>query len=173
VPVETLAKQIADRRLEIAQADALMMQAVFLIFALCMASYVAATLSGKTELHKLVLVLVVTLPFFIARQEYMIHRPAEWIKTVQASLSTTETTVTEKQIEKATVQNWEAWKDSRYSTYVLLPLLDILAGLTALYVLYCSSAVLWPTDKPFVLWSGVGVIVGILSCIAGAKLAGK
>ncbi len=168
--MEPIAKQIADRRLEIAQADALLMQAVFLIFALCIVSYIVAVATNKPELHKLTLVLVVALPFFVARQEYMIHRPAAWIKTVQHITSPPDVSTAN---QGSSVKNWEERKDSLLSTKTLLPLLDILAGLAALYVLFCSSTVLWATDRTFVVWSIVGLVVSILTCIAGAKLSGK
>ncbi len=167
--METISKQIADRRLEIAQADALLMQAVFLIFALCIISYIVAIATNTPELHKLTLVLVVALPFFVARQEYMIHRPATWIKTVQHATPPQDVSAA----NQGSIRNWEEWKDSLVSTKILLPLLDILAGFAALYVLFCSSTVLWATDRTFVIWSVVGLIAGILACVAGAKLAGK
>ena len=166
--MEPLIQQIAGRREEIARADTLLMIAVFLIFTLAIASYVAAVISGKTELHKLTLILVIALPFFVARQEYMIHRPAAWIKLVEQTVPKQAV-----QTEPQNVPNWETWKDSRTSRWALLPILDILAGFAALYVIYCSGAVLWTDYRQFVVWCIVSLLAGIGACIAAVPLAGQ
>ncbi len=168
---ETIAEQVAQRRQEIANADTTMMTAVFVIFSLTTTAYIAAVITGRPELYKLVFILGLTMVFFIARQELMIHRPAGYIKmTEQKSVATK---VAEHPPEEDGIPSWESYKDNLWSTKFLLGPLDILAGLGIIYMFYCSGAALWTDSRQFVYWCIAGTIGGIVAAIVAIVFAGK
>lgn len=172
--MESKQDQIKGRREEIVDAQRLMVPGVAAGLALCIITFVGAVATGNTKLYELVMMVIITVTFFTAAVQYMIHRSAGWIKYIGGAAEKSESVVS---VPGANVTvnllDWEDWKDSRRSTYSLWPVLVLGVAAAPGYVLYESIVVLWYRNFTFLKWSIAGVAIGILANILTPWLARK
>jgi hypothetical protein len=168
-------QQIGALRAEIASANGQMIQGVCFIVLLMTASYIAAVITGKPELYKLVAMLSLTMVFFVARQDYIIHRAGAFIQLNEVETKY-EGLIASELRQKHGVEltgGWETWKNSLRSRIFLLPPLDVLAAIGVFYILVCSQMALWQNHSRFVIATSMGILLGIITIPITAALAGK
>jgi hypothetical protein len=182
--MEAIAQQVQKLREEIAMHDTNMMHGVYLIVVLMIGVHLAKIVTNNKDAAKLVLMLAAGTPYFVARQDYMIHRAAAWILMAEAKLKLQD--LREKYppgslneprpVQTQTVsdiESWESWKANLKSRLIALPILDLLSPIAVMYIIFCSASFLWPTDRQFVITTcgmfvaGIGVIPVVI------KFAGK
>jgi hypothetical protein len=167
--METIGEQIRSLRQEIAACEASMSYGLFLIAVMILALYVAEIFSGKTELLRLILVLVITALFFAAKQDYNISRNAAWIRYAERQMQD----YTHQEMESRQVLSWEAWKAKLKSRKYLLPVIDFFAGAVILYVVFASAAQLYQSAPAFVIASCAAIVLGIVAIPLSVVFAGR
>ena len=182
--METIEQQVQKLRDEIAMTDANMLHGVYIIVVLMIAAYVAGVITNKAELYKLVLMLAVTAPFFIARMDYMIHRAGSYIRYTEAATTLEElrqkypagslnNPENREPKNSSSIESWESWKGNLKSRVTVLPVLDAFAPIAALYVIICAMMFIWPGDHRFVFISAGAFLLGIAAIPLSVQLAGK
>ena len=143
-----LAQREADRaklHQEIADQDRQMIHGVFLLAFCMIGSYNAATITQKVELYKLVCALAVTTTFWIARGDYMIHRAAAYVRTIETKYA----------------GGWEEAKGKLHSVKLMF-FVDIFAALGLLWMLYdCREKMAALGAAGFANICIAGVVLGI------------
>lgn len=152
-------KDISALREEIEKQDKLMLGGVFLALALMVVSFIFAALSENILLYKLVGALAVSMVFWVARGDYMIHRAVAYIRLIQ-----------EHQQEQV---GWEKAKFELRSTKLVLPI-DLLSATGIFWMLrQCAAALLQAGEVRFVYLCCAGVVAGIIAIVAMVILAQK
>ena len=128
-------------------------------------AYIAAVATGKQELYRLMVILIIGTLFFAAKNDYVGHRCGAWIALVEPYLVSGN--------ENIPVPPWEQWKAALMGTKVLLPTLDILMALPFIWVLlvWQVPAVAQMTDYQFAWLAGILTVLGIASIPAAVKLS--
>jgi hypothetical protein len=182
--METIAQQVQKLREEIAMHDVNMMHGIYVIVALMIAAYIAAAISNKLEVYMLVLMLAMTTPFFVARQEYMIHRAGSYIRYTEAKAKLEELRAkyppgglnnpeVRQESTASETESWESWKGNLKSRVTILPALDLLAPIAVLYLILMSALALYPSSPTFTLSAAAGIVLGICAIPLVVMFAGK
>jgi hypothetical protein len=150
-------EEISVIRQQIADADKQMIQGVFLIVALMIGAFIGAETTGKATLYKLVFVLAVTMTFWVARGDYLIHRAGAYIKNAEIDSG----------------YDWQTYLKSLKSRMLMFPI-DLLAASGLVWVLYrCYSELSRFGEKQFAVLCVLGVVGGILATVLLVQLAHK
>lgn len=141
VELEYLKKEIVDTNQQ-------MIHGVFLFAILMVISYIGAVVTSKIELYQLVLVFAVSTSFWIAREDYLIHRAGAYIA---------KTEITQEAV------GWENHKAGLKSRFLMFPL-DLFAALSLLWIVWMSA------QNLFLLGQGRFVIVMITGIVSGIMM---
>ncbi len=150
----------------IGDVNAQMIMGVLVVFALTSVAFMAATITGKIELYKLVFVFAVAMSFWVAREDYLIHRNAASIKVLQEQIRR------EGEWERSSsARTAEQLKDELKSRYLMFPL-DLLAASAMFWMLYSSGKALSESgDFGFAIVAGIMIVSGVLMTIIMQLLA--
>jgi hypothetical protein len=163
-----ISKEIANRVAEIAALNREMLDGVFYIFLAIVAAFIAASITGKVELHKLVMVLAVSIPFWIDRPDFFIHRNAAYIKEAQAATAAQG----EQTQQSARVVPYEEWKKARWKSNAFVLPIDLIAAIAIVWMIWTSGAFLVGVNEAaFVRNCAITLVIGILLIPVSIKLA--
>jgi hypothetical protein len=169
---EHIAKQVADRRVEITQADSILFTGVFITYLVIVLCYALGLCFEKPQLYKMALVAIVGLMCLIARQELMIHRPAGWVKYVERFFTPVQQSP-QSLAQAEGPKSWEEWKKDLFSTKFLLLPSDFAAAIPILYILYQLIPLVYKQDRQFVWWCAAGLIGGFVLAVVNGLRADK
>jgi hypothetical protein len=167
--METTVQQIANLRLEIAAAIWQLTIGMWLITALAVLVYLLAATMDNDKHYLLTMVLITSGLFFVAREDYLIHRPAGFIRAMETAATA------------STQQSWEFYKNSLVSTYAFLPILDVLSGLVWIYLFWDGAAALRKSDRHtdintnrrFLFFTTAGFFIGWAAPFVATLVADK
>jgi len=129
--METLAQQNAYLRLEIAATIWQLTIGMWLITALGTITYL---LAREDRHHRLVMILIISGLFYAAREDYLMHRAAGYIRKAEQAQVTA---------MPANLPTWEGYKNGLASRYWFMMPIDLLAGLVWIYLFCSSHNVIW------------------------------
>ncbi len=133
-------RQLFERRLEILAADILMHLALYLFTVAAMAIYIVAVIYDNAKIYELIPMLLLSLTIFVVmRGDFMIHRPAGYVRYVESAMPEVQTTVSKSGLS---IQGWETWKAERQNTW-LMGAMDTVGALVLLFILFRSQQALW------------------------------
>ncbi len=130
-------QQLFERRLEILLADFLMHLALYIFTIAAMGIYIIAVVTDKSQVYELVPVLLFSLVVFVAmRGDFMVHRPAGYVREVESMLPLETNKV------GAVIPTWEKWKSERKNTWLMV-VMDVVGAGVLFFLLVKSQAALW------------------------------
>jgi hypothetical protein len=171
---ETIAQQIQKLRDEIISHNSDMMAGMRMITSVMVLLFIAATVIGNLDLYSLVLVAAVTIPLFVARQDYLIHRAAAYIRYVEEDAKPKMVIFAEQDARKQQVLSWETWKGNLKSRKWLLPILDLSSPMLAATMAAMATNVLRHAGYitiGYLCW--VLIVIGIVIVALTPSLAAK
>jgi hypothetical protein len=156
--------QINHLRSEITALVSQTLYGALILGALAVLSYVVAVSLSKRELYRLTVILILNIPLWAARQDYIIHRNASWIKMAEREMISGHAGAASAK-NTATLPTWEEWKGRLSSRKTVLPLIDLLAGLGLIWIFTHAQTVLFKQgDKKFV-WTTCLLLIGAIALI--------
>jgi hypothetical protein len=150
---------------EINTVNLIMLAGVLIGVIMIFACFVAAEATGKTIFHEAALLLGVTVVFWVARSEVMIHRPVPYINMVQDANG--------NEARLALIPSWEKYLAKR-NTRKLTFILDIAAGIAFFWIFIRAGKVMVGEGQAFWVWVyGGGIAAGIGAAMLLVYLARK
>lgn len=164
-------QQVFERRLEIIAADLLMHLALYIFTLAAMGIYIVAVIYDKTEIYELVPVIIFSLVVFVVmRGDFMIHRPAAYIKYVEQELPDKEVVIGKSGIQ---IKGWQTFKSQLTNTWVVAAT-DVVGALVLFFLLYKTQVKLWGAGENVFVCITTILILGAASLIPKAvSLAGR
>lgn len=138
---------------------------MFIGMACMVAAYLVGQISErKTECNRLVLILAITMGFWIAKSDFMIHQLGSYIRLIQESLPAT---------TPQPLPYWDTWRGSLKARPIMMPIVDFGSGLVPLFLVWLSSRQLWRHGQRwFVVIALCGVVFSISAIFAALRYGG-